>query len=301
MKKNANLEIVDEEIDAAEEVWKRNKNSGGDVNLKSFDLHSELNSEFWTENSDGDYSLDEETRDQLLSIAMDFFDSLDLAEMDPAGKMTSREVFDRYIVGVQMLGSLASYNYSSYADVDLHLIMDEEAFVGERNEFALNLLKKYLAKCKNSWNLLHNGLNVHGYDVELYVQDVNEENAANGVYSLMDGEWVKKPEKMSDAGLDRALVVKKVLDYIGQIDSIESKINSDTPVENDAQLEALETKLSDIKTKIVMGRREALAAGKGEMCNENIIFKALRRTGHIGKINDLLTEIYDRRNSMDEE
>lgn len=286
--KRTYLDTVTEEINSAEEVWKN-----GEVNLRSFDLHSELNPEFWKNGK-----LDSETRAKLIEIAMDFFDTLDLSDITPEDD-TNQSIFDKYIVDIQMLGSLASYNYSSYADVDLHLIMDEEAFTNG-DELALNMLKKYLMKCKNSWNLLHNGLNIHGYDVELYVQDVHEKNAANGVYSLVNDEWVKKPERMSDKGLDRELVTKKVVGYIDQIDDIENKIKGSVHTE-ESQLKTIEERLNDIKTKIVKGRREALGSGKGEMCNENIIFKALRRTGHIGKINDLLSEIYDLRNSIDEE
>lgn len=290
MKQFPYLQELTEEIDQAEEIWKN-----GELNLKSFDLHDELNPMFWDE----DGKLDGQVRLQLLEIAADFFDTLDLASITPQDD-TNEFLFDKYVKDVQFLGSLASFNYSSYADIDLHLIMDESALVKDTNgdsEFALSLLQKYFMKCKNAWNLIHTGLKIHGYDVELYVQDISEENAANGVYSLVDNTWVKKPKKMSEAGLDRALVIKKVSGYIDQIDEIAKEVNCSSLEEND--LESIEEKLKNIKTKIIKGRRESLAAGNGEMSNENIIFKALRRTGHIGKINDLLSEIYDRRSSID--
>ena len=74
--------------------------------------------------------------------------------------------------------------------------MNENKLVGN-NKLALNILKKYFTECKNDWNLKHSNLKIEGYDVELYVQDVNEENASNGVYSLMNDEWVKQPQKLA--------------------------------------------------------------------------------------------------------
>ena len=42
--------------------------------------------------------------------------------------------------------------------------------------------------------------------------------------TLIDGRWVKKPQRMSNTGLDRALVTKKVLSYIGKLNDLMSEI-----------------------------------------------------------------------------
>lgn len=288
IKHNKYIEQIKEDIDAAEAVL----STSGDLNLKSFDLHDKLNDKIWDEQS----NLKPGIREKLMQIARDFYDTLDIAEItedgDPDAKLDP--TFDKYIKDVLFVGSLASFNYSSYADVDLHLLMDENKVVGN-NKLALNILKKYFTECKNDWNLKHTGLNVEGYDCELYVQDVNETNAANGVYSLFNDEWVKRPEPMTDKNLDRAWVEKKALDYIDQIDNLEEVINSQSDMD---LVEKAKDELKRIKDKIVQGRRNSLASGAGEMNSYNILFKILRRSGHIGKINDLTVKAYDMINSF---
>ena len=253
MKRTSYIDELTEEIDQAEEMFKN-----GELNLKSFDLHNELNSQFWNNGR-----LDSEVRVKLIEIAMDFFDSLGLADMTPQDD-TNESIFNKYVTDVCMLGSLASYNYSSYADIDLHLVMNERAFIEDNcdggEEFALNMLQKYFMKCKNAWNLLHGELKIHGYDVELYMQDVNEENATNGVYSLVNNIWVKKPQPMSDSNLDRDLVRRKVMGYIELIDDIESNVRT---VQENSGLEALENKLQDVKTKIVKGTENRTGSWSG--------------------------------------
>lgn len=282
------VEQIKEDIDSAEAVL----STPGQINLKSFDLHDKLNDKIW----DKENNLRRDIREDLINIASDFYDTLDIAEITEEGDPDKKpdKTFNKYIKDVFLVGSLASFNYSSYADIDLHLLMDENKLVGN-NKLALNILKKYFTECKNDWNLKHSDLKIEGYDVELYVQDVKEENASNGVYSLFNDEWVKEPKPLDTTNLDRAWVEKKALDYIEQIDSLEEIINSNSDLE---LIEKAKDELKKIKDKIVQGRRDSLAAGQGEMNSYNILFKILRRSGHIGKINDLTVKAYDMLNSI---
>lgn len=284
------LAQIKEDIDDAEKVLSKS----GSINFKSFDLHDSLNTTIWDE----DLNLRSDIREQLLKIAHDFYDTLDISEIatgEEKEEQETDETFRKYIKDVLFVGSLASYNYSSYADVDLHLLMDEKALTG-KSELALSILKKYFTECKNDWNLHHIDLKVEGFDCELYVQDIEEENAANGVYSIFNDEWVKRPEKMDSQKFDRAWVEKKALDYIEQIDNLEDVINSKSDPE---LIEHARARLDAIKDKIVQGRRDSLAAGQGEMNKYNILFKILRRSGHIEKINNLKIRAYDMLNSID--
>lgn len=282
------VEQIKEDIDSAEAVL----STPGQINLKSFDLHDKLNDKIW----DKENNLRRDIREDLINIASDFYDTLDIAEITEEGDPDKKpdKTFNKYIKDVFLVGSLASFNYSSYADIDLHLLMDENKLVG-KNKLALNILKKYFTECKNDWNLKHSDLKIEGYDVELYVQDVKEENASNGVYSLFNDEWVKEPKPLDTANLDIAWVEKKALDYIEQIDSLEEVVNSNSDLE---LIEKAKDELKKIKDKIVQGRRDSLAAGQGEMNSYNILFKILRRSGHIGKINDLTVKAYDMLNSI---
>ncbi len=290
-KRKKYLEQIREDIDDAEKVL---STSGDKINFKSFDLHDSLNKTFW----DKDQNLRKDIREQLMQIAHDFYNTLDISEIVTGEENKSKKddsTFDTYIKDILFVGSLASFNYSSYADVDLHLLMDEKELTDD-NELALNILKKYFTECKNDWNLHHANLKVEGFDCELYVQDVKEENAANGVYSLFNDEWVKRPEPMDSQKFDKEWVEKKALSYIEQIDNIEDIINSGSDLDS---VKNAKDDLDKIKDKIVQGRRDSLAAGQGEMNKYNILFKILRRSGHIEKINNLKVAAYDLLNSID--
>ena len=73
--------------------------------IKSFRLKDELNPKIW----DG-FDLDQEVRENLLTIAQDFYNSTEL----------TAEIKD-----VVLTGSLANYNWSEkYSDYDLHILID---------------------------------------------------------------------------------------------------------------------------------------------------------------------------------
>ena len=133
------LEQIQEEIDDTEKVISK---SGG-INFKSFDLHDKLNETIWDENQ----KLRKDIREQLLTIGKDFYNTLDIAEITEEPDDTDDQTFDIYVKDIIFVGSLASYNYSSYADIDLHILFDEEKLVG-KNKLALNILKKYFMECK---------------------------------------------------------------------------------------------------------------------------------------------------------
>ena len=73
------------------------------------------------------------------------------------------------IQDVIITGGNVNYNYTSMSDVDLHLIVDRGQLNPDRD-----LVDEYLSDKKILWTLSHNDLNIYGYPVELYAQDVNE-------------------------------------------------------------------------------------------------------------------------------
>ena len=49
---------------------------------------------------------------------------------------------------------------------------------------------------------------------------------------------------------------------------------------------AIKNKAKKYKDEISQGRRDSLGSGQGEYGSGNIVFKVLRRSGHIEKLND---------------
>ena len=142
--------------------------------ISSFFVKDSLNSEIWDDHDNIEESkMKPEIRDGLLDIANEFVEFLG---------------FDIFVQDVTMTGSLANFNWSDYSDIDLHIIYDFKES-GEQEE----LFKDLFNLKKTVFNSQHD-ITVKGYEVELYVQDMNEPHMSTGVYSVLYDEWLERPE-----------------------------------------------------------------------------------------------------------
>ena len=266
----------------------------GSLSLKSFEIKQDLDRAFWDKRANN--RLFPEIRIALLNIAQDFLKSLSLDEVLDKNKFVDP---NNLVKDVLFLGSLASYNYSSYSDVDLHLLVDLSILKLTPDQDAL--LKSYFNLKKNDWNASHGNLLVKGHDVELYVQDVRDENTANGIYSLVQDRWLKFPDKMPEQGFNEKLVKSKAMWYITRIDHLDEML--DTTPKFSWQIEKIHDICEQIKDKLVKGRKSSLNSGErsNELAVPNLVFKVLRRTGHMGKLNELIDKTYDLAKSLAEE
>lgn len=241
-----------------------------DVDLSSFELKNRLNPKFWK-----DGKLDSRVRMKLLDIADDFIDYLGV---DWAS-----------YIDITMTGSLANFNWNrKYSDIDLHVIMDFSE-VDDRTDF----VKKYFNAKRKMWNNEHK-IKILGFPVEVYVQDVSEPHNSTGVYSLERNTWVKEPNKESLEGMknNHEYIKRHVAKYMDRINTLEEKFKDAVG--------------DEYKTAKVMEKAESLfsrikderSKKAGEMSNGNIIFKALRRMGYIGKLSKMITKAYDSMSSL---
>jgi len=76
------------------------------IDLTGFEMQENLNPKIWDKNQ----KLRPEIRKNLLKIADDYIESLEIENLD--------------IDDVTFTGSLANYNWSQYSDVDLHILVD---------------------------------------------------------------------------------------------------------------------------------------------------------------------------------
>jgi hypothetical protein len=221
----------------------------------------QLNPMVW----DGE-ELNPELRTKLLQIAHDFY--ADLKVSSP-------------IEDIQLTGSLANYNWTKYSDFDVHVIMDLSKINDD-----VELVKIAMEGLKTVWNQRH-PVNIGGYDVELYAQDVNQLHLASGLYSLLKGEWLRKPE-YSQPSVDPKDVQLKSDYYIYAIKQMMEEIRGAGPEEARDIME----RASVLKKKISRSRDEQLAHKGGEFSVENLVFKRLRNEGWIGKLIDLKSQAY---------
>ncbi len=243
--------IITEEIDAADEIIK----SDGSINFNSFTIKDELNPDIFGE----DNKMKPEIREKLLNLYRNIIN-------------------DSYIINekntddVVVVGSLVSYHYSSYSDIDFHIIVDMESF-GEDS----GLIKEFLNDEKRLWNLDHN-IQIAGYDVEIYYQDVDGKAVSNGCYSVLNDDWVKFPDK-ERYELDKKEIERKALFYMDKIDKL-------------AEKEELSDDVIKLWDKIKNGRGDGLDKD-GEFSVDNIVFKILRRSGHLEKLHELKMKLID--------
>lgn len=228
--------------------------------IKSFHLKDELNPKIWN-----DFVIDESVSEDLLKIANDYFESLELVNVE--------------LSDIMLTGSLANYNWSKYSDFDLHLIFDFSSI----NEDEV-LVKKYLDSIGKVWNDNHD-ITIKGYEVEIYSQNTSEEHTSSGQFSLLNNKWIKKPTK-ENFEIDEDLIRNKAEVIMSSINELESDYESNEDYEH------LINKLKKVWKKIKEGRKSGLEKD-GEYSVENLVFKLLRRNGYIEKILDIKRKSYD--------
>ena len=194
-----------------------------------------------------------------------------------------------FIHDIVLTGSLANYNWSDYSDVDLHILIDFDDNDNNKNTDSIvyrQIKKEFFDAKKNIWNEKHN-IQLKGYDVEIYVQDVNEEHISSGVYSILHNKWVVKPSQKNPK-IDDRKILEKGEDFAKKVNKLVNQSKQGTDVSN---------KIEELRIKLKEFRQSGLDTG-GEYSYENLTFKLLRRNGYIGKLLKLKQKLTDKKLSI---
>jgi len=239
--------------------------------VKSFTPKSSLCNKIF--NLEETTSLKDEIRDDLLQIINEFLDYVGI---------------DFFIYDVHLTGSLANYNWSTYSDLDIHIIVDLDEFSNgkEKTTTYNEIVKEFFELKKKLWSST-NDIKIKGHDVELYVQDIDDKGVSTGVYSILNNEWVVTPEK-TQSNIDETKILQKSEEYGKLIDDLinRAKNGEDVVKEIDA-----------LKEKIKKFRQSGLEKG-GEYSYENLTFKLLRRNGYIDKLFKTKTYVRSKKLSL---
>ena len=225
--------------------------------------HDELSHAFWK-----DKKFDPDTRQKLLTIALDFYDHLKL----PAP-----------IIDIQLTGSLANYNYTPLSDLDVHIIIDFTRINNDKE-----LVKKAVDGMRFIWNARHN-IVINGHDVEIYIQDAVEQHTSSGLFSLKNDKWIKEP-KVATPEIDDRDVERKFTAYVNEIDKMDDLLKRKRLSRDEYR--AIESRAARLKEKIARDRNESLRQ-KGEYSVENLVFKKLRNSDHLEKLINVISTAYD--------
>jgi hypothetical protein len=220
--------------------------------VKTLQYHKTLNPKIWV-----DDMLRPEIRDKLLEISEAFYESLEIDGLK--------------VLDILLTGSNANYNYTSLSDIDLHLKIDFRQLNCD------NIAQQFFDAKKALFNTKHN-INIKGYHVELYAQDITAQLSAAGVYSVMHDMWIKKPS-YSPVSINDVAVRTKADEYNTAIEDI---------IKHSGSRESAIEVLNDVYKMRKSGLEQC-----GEFCTENLAFKAVRNMGYLDALKDYIVKAQD--------
>ena len=237
---------------------------GEEVEADSFKIKETLEPSIWPRGE-----LDPDIARRLKDIVDGFIENLDI---------------DINIEDIRFTGSLANYNWSNYSDIDLHIVIDFSRFKSPSD-----IVKGFFDAKRALWNEMHD-IKIHGYEVEIYVEDLNEAHVSSGVYSIPDNSWLAEPVQHEEE-IDVATARKKSDGIITRVNLIDRYMQGK---DHKRVLKSIDS----LKNKIRRMRLAGLKSPRSEYSPENIAFKILRRDGVLGKINKMKQKAYDKEMSL---
>lgn len=227
-----------------------------DILVEAIEIHNELNPKIW----DGD-KLDPDVKSKILEIVEEFKEYVEIP---------------MEVVDVHILGSNASYNYTQYSDLDVHIVVNFE-MMGDCTE----ILQAYYDTERSSFNDKYD-ISIHGVNVEMYVEDVKANTVSNGIYSVYKDEWIKYPQR---------------LDKIPDIDldpELSETIANIREILNGNDLDAVK----DLINELYLMRKNSLATD-GEYGKGNQIFKEIRNQGLLDELKDEMYKLTSQELSLE--
>jgi len=244
-----------------QKIWEEFAQDNKDIDLSSLKPKDTLNPKLWKDEN----TLKDGILEQLMQIAQDFYENLGL-DTD-------------LIEDITITGSSASYNWSKYSDIDLHILLDFKKVNKD-----IELVEEYFRGKTFVWNHKHE-IMISDHEVEIYVQNTKEVHHSGGVYSIKNNKWATEPVS-TDVQIDYEGVQNKLSTLVDCIERVEE-------LYEDREYRKSHKYGKKIKEKIKNMRSSGLEAD-GIYSIENLAFKMLRRTGYIGILSDVIDDSYDK-------
>jgi hypothetical protein len=245
------------------------QNGSNIVLTEAVEKHETLNTKLFGK----DEMLKDKVRDKMLEIVDAFLD--DLAEQEIKIKVDD----------ILLIGSNASYNYTKDSDIDLHIIANAKA-VDYPAELGNALYSAYRS-------LFNKSLDITFFDIplEIFVETEESNRVSNGIYSVKQNKWVKKPVQEDIPEYDKDAIKKLADEWAEKCDELIKDIEDDKLDDEKKVVKMLE----DIYEKL---RKKGVA--KGEYSTENLAFKELRNDGYLDKLKDYRNQLTSKRLSLEE-
>lgn len=134
------------------------------------------------------------------------------------------------------------------------------------------ILTAYFNSEKSKFNSTYD-ISIKQHPVEIYVEDINSSVLSNGIYSLIQDKWIKKPVKYAVPQYDLSTQLRK-------FDELITKALLNTSIED----------IECLINSIYMMRKNSLQVD-GEYGQGNQLFKELRNRNYLDKLKERLLEL----------
>lgn len=225
---------------------------------EAFEIHDTLNPKLW----DDAMHLKPEVKNKIVEIVNYFEENLQV----PIN-----------IVDIQLCGSNCSYNYTDKSDLDVHIIANFEDITDE-TEILQSAYDLERSKFNKDYDI-----SIHGVEIELYVQDIRSGITSNGIYSVLDNNWVKEPKPINH--ITKHNTEKEVEKWTNHINRVIKAGNYDDI------LNAINT--------LYLIRHNSINT-EGEHGKANQIFKDVRNLGLLDKLKDALKDAKSRELTLED-
>lgn len=222
--------------------------------IEKLETHDNLNPKIWN----SDMTLRSDVEQKLYNIIDEFVENSHFLTTDD-------------IITANIVGSNASYNYTEFSDLDLHIVVNLSD-LSEDEKFA-----GYTGDCERIIFNRRYEIEMNGVDVELYVEDIRTAPVSNGIYDLFKGEWIRRPIKLVFPEVNNNLY-KSVYDVHKQ-KAVKLLSSAKSAKE-----------INKFVNDLYLLRRDSLAED-GEVGIGNQVFKDLRNEGLLDQLKDKYYEL----------
>ena len=182
-----------------------------------------------------------------------------------------------------LTGSNASYNYTKDSDADIHLVADMSG-IDDPDGLYPALFSAYKSAFNNKYNI-----DFYGVPVEVYIESADTPVVSNGIYSILNDEWIKEPKNEVIPDIDIAAIADALKPWEKRYKQLIKDLEGSKSVD--------ETPIDDYVNDLYELRAKGLS-GDGEYSTENLIFKEIRNKGYLDNLKELRARVVEQRLSI---
>lgn len=200
-----------------------------------------------------------EVKEALLKVATKFEEFIDIAVP---------------VIDIQITGGQVTYHYTEQSDLDLHLIIDYDQIDCDQEVLELLDTKRLLFKQKHQ-------ISIRGIPVEPGTENVKHPTVSSA-YSIKTDSWIRKPKNYSSQINDNQIAAqaKKLMKLIDNV------------------LDKKDLKTAQKLLKMIRKYRKIGLKQTGEYGIENLVYKTLRNSKYIEKLQNFIDGNLDKQLSV---